>query len=397
MGEAQQQGDKGILGMVAATLVSRSVINTCNRFIYPFAPVISRGLSVPLTAVTSVIAINQATSLLGLFTSPLGDRTGYRRMMVTGLLALIAGMMLAGALPFYYSLMVAMFLSGLCKSLFDPAIQAYVGKRVSYRRRGLVVGILEISWSVATLVGIPCLGLLIDRFGWRSPFFALGGLAAISLALVVHYIKDDSQEETVVRKKRGTIRSLTALLNNRKALGVVGVGFLMGAANDNLFVIYGAWLERSFDMSVVALGLGTGVIGVAELCGSSFTAAFSDRLGIRRSVAWGISLCALSYLLIPRAGHSLSLSLAGLFAVFLFYEQSIVAFISLCTELLPGARATMMSLLIASAGLGRVAGALSGGMVWQALGMETVCVISSLLTFGALGFLLWGTKGWTPE
>jgi len=43
---AEQQGDKGILGMVGAILASRSVINTANRFIYPFAPVISRGLPV---------------------------------------------------------------------------------------------------------------------------------------------------------------------------------------------------------------------------------------------------------------------------------------------------------------------------------------------------------------
>ena len=41
--------------------------------------------------------------------------------------------------------------------------------------RGFAVGVLEISWAAATLVGIPTCGFLIDALGWRSPFFALAG------------------------------------------------------------------------------------------------------------------------------------------------------------------------------------------------------------------------------
>jgi predicted MFS family arabinose efflux permease len=390
--------DKGLLGILGSIFVSRSVINTSNRFLYPFAPVISRGLGVPLTAVTSIIALNQATNVLGIFASHLGDKTGYRRMMVTGLIFLISGMLLVGVLPFYCTLVIAMFLSGLCKSLFDPAIQAYIGKRVSYKRRGMVVGIIEISWSVATLLGIPCIGFLISSFGWRSPFFALAGVGIISLTLILRYIKNDFKKGTETqKKKRQFFAEFKTLLRQRRARGVLGVGFCMGFANDNLFVIYGAWLENSFGLSVVALGIGTGIIGIAELFGSSFTAAFSDRIGIKKSIVWGISLCSGAYLLLPLAHESLSFALTALFVVFLFFEQSIVAFISLCTELMPDSRATMISLLLASSGLGRVTGALSGGLIWQRFGMETVCIVSSILTLAALGFLIWGTKGWTPE
>ena len=46
-----------------------------------------------------------------------------------------------------------------------------------------------------------------------------------------------------------------------------------------------------------------------------------------------------------------------------------VTSLSLCTELLPGFRATMMAGFLAAAGVGRVLGALMGGAVWQAGGI----------------------------
>lgn len=393
----------GILGTLLAAFATRSVINTANRFIYPFAPVISRGLGVPLTAVTSVIALNQATALIGVFTSSIGDRTGYKRMMLAGLVILILGMVLVGFLPLYLSFVVAMFLSGLGKNFFDPAIQAYVGTRVSYKRRGLVVGILEISWSVATLAGIPMAGFIISKMGWQAPFLVLAGSSVICLWLVSAYIEDDSRvaqtseiPETA-NKFKTLIKSMAPFFKHPRALGAMGFAFFVSFANDNLFVIYGAWLENLFDFSVVELGLGTVVIGVGELCGSVGTAFLADRFGLKRSVCYGVLLSGLSYLLVPMSEFSMWAALGALFLIFFLFEFTIVSLISMCTELIPGSRATMMSLFFGAAGLGRVAGAFYGGLVWHGLGMKVVCYSSFVFSLTGLACLLWGTKNWIPE
>ena len=62
----------------------RLLLNTTRRFAYPFAPALSRGLGVPLTAVTSLIAANQITGILALLFGPLGDRWGYTAEEVIG-------------------------------------------------------------------------------------------------------------------------------------------------------------------------------------------------------------------------------------------------------------------------------------------------------------------------
>jgi MFS family permease len=63
----------------------RLILNTSRRFVYPFAPVLSRGLGVPLTAITSLIALNWAAGVMAVFIGPVTDRLGYRLMMIAGM------------------------------------------------------------------------------------------------------------------------------------------------------------------------------------------------------------------------------------------------------------------------------------------------------------------------
>jgi hypothetical protein len=52
---------------IGVAVLARIAINTARRFAYPFAPALSRGMGVPLSAITSIVALNQGTGLLGLF------------------------------------------------------------------------------------------------------------------------------------------------------------------------------------------------------------------------------------------------------------------------------------------------------------------------------------------
>ncbi len=109
---------------LGAATIARLVLNTSRRMPYAFAPAFSRGLGVPLAAITSLIALNQATSLLGPLSGPLGDRWGYRTMMLGGLGLLSVGTLAVGILPVYTTIALAVALAGVAKILFDPAIQA---------------------------------------------------------------------------------------------------------------------------------------------------------------------------------------------------------------------------------------------------------------------------------
>ncbi len=380
----QDEKNADVAGIVATSTITRIVINTSRRFVYPFAPAISRGLGIPMSHVTSVIAVNQATSIFALFASHLADRKGYRIMMLSGLGLVVAGMLLAGAVPVYLSLLAGMFLCGLGKNVFDPAVQAYVSNRVPYSRRGLVIGIMEISWAGSTLIGIPLIGVLIGKAGWRSPFFLIAAAGVLCILLVLFTVKNDYKKGRGKQTKTGFTRRLKMLLKSRTALSAAGFGFFASLANDNLFVVYGAWLEQSFGLSVVAVGIGTGVIGLSELTGEIFTATLSDRIGLKRSVLTGLVLSFAVYGLIPFVAVSLLYALFSLFFLFLFFEFCFVSFLSVCTELFPKERATMMALFFIATGLGRMTGAFAGGILWKSSGIAGICLFSAV--FNVLAF-----------
>jgi MFS transporter, DHA1 family, inner membrane transport protein len=383
---------KMVLNLCAASM-GRLALNTARRFVYPFAPAFARGLGVPLASIASIIAMNQAAGTLVLFAGPLADRLGYKIMMMAGLGFLIIGMFAAGMMPLYGVVMMALLLAGIGKSIFDPALQAYVGKHFPFRQRGLIIGILEISWAGSTLVGIPIMGLIIQHMGWEISFFVVGSVGLLSMMALFFLIPRDHNPAEASRQF-SMLFAWKKFAGNRAAFATVGFAFLISAANDTLFMVYGVWLESSFTLTLVAIGIGTGVIGVAELCGEGLTAALSDRIGLKRSILLGSIMVTVCYAMLPFVSGSLASALSGLFVVFIANEFTFVSTLALCTELLPEYRATMMSTLLAAAGLGRVAGALCGGTIWPSGGIYGIGLTSSGMSFIGLLLLLWGLQSW---
>ena len=305
-----------LVQQIIAVMFFRVLLNTGRRFIYPFAPALSRGLDVPLAAITSIIATSQITSLLGLFSGPLADRIGYRFMMRAGLALLAGGMLLCGLLPTYWPVFVGLVVASFGKTVFDPAIQAFIGRNVPYARRGRVIGAVETAWAGSTLIGIPALGLIIEHVGLNNSFYILASLGAIGWISISRVIPPDEPNVDSKHERIGILTSLKQLVQIRPAAGMLAFGFWISIANDSLFVVYGAWFEKDFLVSLVTLGFSTVAIGAAELLGESMTAIFSDRLGLKRAVILGLCLAICAYLLLPFLGRTLPLAMAGMFCVF---------------------------------------------------------------------------------
>ncbi len=378
-------------GFIAVATFSKLLLNITRRLAYPFAPELARGLQVDLSAITSVIAVNQATSILGPVGAGFGDLYGFRIPMLLALAMLAIGTLAVGLLPLYPVLVLCLFLGGLAKSIFDPSLQAFIGHFVPYAGRGKIIGITELAWAGSTLIGVPAAGLVIQRFSWQTPFLMISVLSLICFFLILKRMPGSHHSPApALKSKTALMANWTTVVRNRRVTGMLGFIFFMSLANDNLFVIYGAWLENSFHLSLAAIGFGTVFIGLSEVLGEGFTVLYADRIGLKKTTILGTTLCCPAYFLLPFLDGRLGHVLAGLFLVFFCFEFSIVTAMGLSTELVPELRASVMSAFFAVAGLGRVAGAFLGGILWSGYGLFGVCLVSGFCTLAALIAMLVG-------
>jgi predicted MFS family arabinose efflux permease len=250
-----------------------------------------------------------------------------------------------------------LILSMLGKYVYDPSLQAYLGDRVVYQRRGRVLAIAELGWSLSFIIGVPLMGFLIARYGWSAPFPVLALLGLGAFGILAWMVPGDKVREGV---QSGLWANLRKVFTYPPVLPGLVMAMLIGVANELINLVFGVWLENSFGLMIAALGAASAVIGLSELSGESLAVAFTDRLGKPLAVGLGLGLNCLAVLALPVLGTSSTGAVVGLFFIYITFEFAIVSSIPMMTEVMPSARATVMAVAGASISLGRVIGALMG-------------------------------------
>jgi len=335
-------------------ILIRAIFNTPYRMIYPFLPVFARGLGVDLAAMSLALTARSLVGVLNPVVSSIADRRGRRFGMLLGTGLFFAGAALVAFLPTFPALVGAMVLMALGRYVFDPAMQAYLSDRIPYERRGLALAATEISWSVAFIAGVPLMGFLMARRGWMAPFplmAVLGGLVFISVLLML------PRDAPPRAGGAGMGADFRTVLTFAPALAGLCLVSFVSTANEMVNLVFGVWLERSFGLKIAALGAAAAVIGLSELCGEGLVAVFVDRLGKPRAIALGLGANSLAALLLPVAGRTEAGAVAGLFLFYITFEFTVVSAIPMMTEVMPGARATVMAFSVAFVMLGRAIGA----------------------------------------
>lgn len=362
-------------------------MNMTRRFPYPFLPEIARQLSVPLSSVQSVTAVQSGMGVISPLFGPLSERYGRKRVMMAAMGSMAAASIVGALAPQFWLFAAVMIALGVGKIIFDPVLLAYLGDRIPYRRRGLAIGTSELSWAGSLIVAAPLAGFLLERSGIQAVFIVLAVLfvvAIIGIALVVpadHPEKGKAVTIVTPWAAWGIIRRSPA------ALAALLYTFCVSVANETFFINYGAWMESTFALDLAQLGTVTTVIAAAEVLGEITVLSISDRIGKRRLALTGVMIASLGYIILPNLSFSLPLTLGMLFALFLGLETAIVAAIPLYTEILPDSRSVMMSGVIGGSSTGRLVGALLGGFLYTTLNNfvlgGAVSMVIGLVAFAA--------------
>jgi predicted MFS family arabinose efflux permease len=363
-------------------MVLRTILNTMHRMVYPFLAVFARGLGVDITTISFLVT---ARSFVGMFApvfGSIGDHRGRKFGMLAGVSFFTAGMAAVVISPGLLTFGMAILFAILGKYFFDPSMQAYFGDRIPYERRGTALAVTEAAWSLAFIAGIPLVGVLIARYGWNAPFPFFAGLGLVMLAVVWRIVPRDAPLQG--KPTNASIKNARAVLTSIPALAGISIALWASAANELVNLIFGVWLEDSFGLKIAALAGASAVIGFSELGGEGLVALTTDRLGKPRALVLGLSGNALAALLLPIVGRTQAGALVGLFLFYITFEYVMVSHIPLMTEVMPKARATLLSFNLMGHSLGRTIGALLATFVYQQFGFLPVTLIAVAFNLFAL-------------
>jgi len=333
--------------------LSRLVVNTATRMIYPFLAVFASGLHVEIGTISLAMAVSMATSALGPFLAPIADRRGRKTGMLIGMGIFLAGMLSASLFPSIVTFFIAILLGSLGNNVLLPPIQAYLGDHTPYERRGFYMAVIELSWALSFILMVPLAGLILAHALWNGPFIALAIAGAVATLLIWWLVPNDlpTKEEPVavfadIRKVLGYLPAVIGML--------MGLSFILG--NELINVVFGVWMQDAYGLQIAALGAASAVIGFSELGGEGIAAFLADRIGKERSIAIGIIISSLTVITLPLLGKTMAGAFVWLFLFYLSFEVVVISALPLMSEIMPTARATMMALFIAALSIGRALG-----------------------------------------
>ena len=122
----------------------------------------------------------------------------------------------------------ARFLLGIGEAPTFPANAKAVGYWFPAEERSLATAIFDSAAKFASAIGVPVLGILLLRFGWRWSFAATGFLSLIYFGLFYVFYRNPSEDKTLSAEEREFILLRGAQLEDRvRAAKGAPLGYLL--------------------------------------------------------------------------------------------------------------------------------------------------------------------------
>ncbi|WP_049569418.1 MFS transporter [Streptomyces sp. SBT349] len=342
--------------------------------ITPLLVMIAEDLGLSLASVTIVATVHLLSyGAMQMLWALLSDRYGRVPTMRLALFAAAFSSLGAAASGSLGTLVAARAASGAAFAAVIPGAMVYIGDTVAVRERQGPLTDLMRGTAVGAAVATVGAGLLADLTSWRLPFAVVGG-GALLLAVFLSRLPEPTGLTPLSSRSAvlAVVRSRWAVLVLALALGE---GFVMLAVLN--FVP--AALQAADGLSATAAG---GVVACYGI-GALVTAPVVKRLSAadvsrERLIAVGGPVAALSLLAFPaRPGvPAMLVGCAVLGCGWAFLHSSLQTW---ATEVVPGARAAMVSLFATVLFLGNAAGTFAGGLVLTVADFRLLFLIFALL------------------
>ena len=303
-------------------------------------------LDAPLAAVVQAagayfLAYGLMQPVWGMVSDQLGLVRTMRLTLLFAGLASVAGAFAWSAL----ALGIARGAAGGVVGAAYPASLIYLGDTVPAHRRQPAIARLMVGVALGTALASVGAGLIAQLWSWRAAFVATG-LAALVLAVALRRLVELPRTRT----HRTVLSPVLAVARSRAAVLVLGLAFVEGAVLLGVLTLLPAAVEEAGASTALAGGV-TAVYGVAVFA----AAALVGRLARVLHPSWLIGMgagAALAGCALLAYSRSPGVALGVTLLLGLAWTSMHSSLQTWATEVLPSARATVVSLFAGSLFIG---------------------------------------------
>jgi EmrB/QacA subfamily drug resistance transporter len=143
----------------------------------------------------------------------LGDRFGYRRIYLAGLVGFGASSLLAGFAPSFWALVGLRVFQGICNATTLPSVMGIISQSFPGQERGRAMGLWAAVNGAAHGLGPVISGFLVHSFNWRAIFWVNGAMTVLGLVMVWILVPTDRRNDRRVFDWVGAIAFTVAVLS----------------------------------------------------------------------------------------------------------------------------------------------------------------------------------------
>lgn len=153
--------------------------------IMPLAPQLMRKMNISPQEFSLIVSIYTVSAgLMGFLSAFFADKFDRKKILLLGYFFFLAGTLLCGLSQNYIVLLIARAIAGAGGGIIASQVNTIVADLVPYERRGEAMGILGMSFSMASIIGIP-LGLFLgNNWGWEMAFYFIVAIGFIVFPMV---------------------------------------------------------------------------------------------------------------------------------------------------------------------------------------------------------------------
>jgi predicted MFS family arabinose efflux permease len=370
-------------------LQMNAFVSILDRFAMPpLLIAIATDLDVPLSAVVQAagvyfLAYGVSQPVWGLVSDSLGlVRTMRSALVVAGLAAVAAAFAVTPLM-----LGLARGVGGAFFGAAYPAGIIYVGDTVPADSRQRELTRLMVGVALGTALASVGAGVIAELFTWRAVFVATG-LAALILSVALRLLAEPPR----TRNHRNPLAPLGTVARSGPALFVLGLAFVEGGVLLGVLTLLPSAIEAAGASTALAGGVAS-IYGVAVLVFAGAVGRLSRRLHPSRLIAVGAAAAVAACLVL-----SLSRAAPAAVAVTLLLGLAWAAMHSSlqtwATEVLPPARATVVSLFAGALFCGSALAAVAVADLADAGRFRTIFLAAALVAVPLGLVAVWGRARW---